>query len=160
MAEKAGELLEKLVPDIKKTAELVQEISAASAEQSAGADQVNKAIQQLDQVIQQNAGAAEEMSSMTEEFTSQAEQLQGSIAFFRLNSEVEKKTTAKGAKSVRTGSKDKVGGKAGRGVFGGNGRDRSGIRALLTQKRRTASIQRTSMLAAPRLRHVPKPRGR
>ena len=85
VAEKAGELLGKLVPDIKKTAELVQEITAASGEQNTGADQINKAIQQLDQVIQQNAGAAEEMSSMAEELSSQAEQLQGSISFFKLS---------------------------------------------------------------------------
>jgi methyl-accepting chemotaxis protein len=84
VAEKAGELLGKLVPDIRKTAELVQEISAASAEQNTGAEQVNKAIQQLDQVIQQNAGAAEQMSSMAEELSSQADQVQSSISFFRL----------------------------------------------------------------------------
>jgi methyl-accepting chemotaxis protein len=87
VAEKAGEFLVKLVPDIKKTAELVQEISAASGEQNTGAEQVNKAIQQLDQVIQQNAGAAEEMSSMAEELSSQAEQLQTSISFFKLGFE-------------------------------------------------------------------------
>jgi len=87
VAEKAGELLSKLVPDIKKTAELVQEISAASAEQNTGVEQVNKASQQLDQVIQQNAGAAEEMSSMAEELSSQAEQLQSSISFFKLGFE-------------------------------------------------------------------------
>ena len=84
VAEKAGEMLNKLVPDIQKTAELVQEISAASNEQTVGADQINKAIQQLDQVIQQNAGAAEEMSSTSEELASQAEQLQDTIAFFRI----------------------------------------------------------------------------
>jgi methyl-accepting chemotaxis protein len=83
VAEKAGDLLNRLVPDIKKTAELVQEISAASAEQNTGTDQINKAIQQLDQVIQQNAGASEQMSSMAEELSSQAEQLQSTISFFR-----------------------------------------------------------------------------
>ncbi|MGD0229116.1 MAG: methyl-accepting chemotaxis protein [Syntrophorhabdales bacterium] len=88
VAEKAGELLSRLVPDIRKTAELVQEISAASAEQNTGADQVNKAIQQLDQVIQQNAGAAEEMSSMAEELSSQAEQVSSSISFFTLRHEL------------------------------------------------------------------------
>ena len=62
-AEGAGQLLTKLVPDIRKTAELVREIAAASAEQSTGANQVNKAIQQLDQVIQQNSSASEEMAS-------------------------------------------------------------------------------------------------
>jgi len=84
VAEKAGRMLELLVPDIQKTAELVQEISAASREQSSGSEQINSAIQQLNQVIEQNAGAAEEMSSMAEELSSQAEQLQGTVAFFRI----------------------------------------------------------------------------
>ena len=84
VAEKAGDMLNKLVPDIKKTAELVQEISAASNEQNAGADQVNRAIQQLDTVIQQNAGASEEMASTSEELSSQAEQLQDTIEFFKI----------------------------------------------------------------------------
>jgi methyl-accepting chemotaxis protein len=84
VAEKAGQMLAKLVPDIQKTAELVQEISAASKEQTSGADQINSAIQQLNQVIQQNAGAAEEMSSTAEELSSQAEQLQGTIGFFKV----------------------------------------------------------------------------
>jgi len=83
IAVKAGELLTRMVPDIQKTAELVEEISASSREQDAGAEQINKAIQQLDQVIQQNAGASEEMSSTAEELASQSEQLQGSIGFFK-----------------------------------------------------------------------------
>ena len=87
VAEKAGQLLTKLVPDIQKTAELVQEISAGSREQDTGAEQINKAIQQLDQVIQQNAGASEEMASTAEELASQAEQLQCSIAFFKIGEE-------------------------------------------------------------------------
>ncbi|MBF0317621.1 MAG: HAMP domain-containing protein [Nitrospirae bacterium] len=84
-AEQAGGMLGKLVPDIQKTAELVQEISAASNEQNSGADQINKAIQQLDQVIQQNASASEEMASTAEELSAQAEQLQSAISFFRLD---------------------------------------------------------------------------
>lgn len=83
-AEGAGQLLAKLVPDIQKTAELVHEIAAASAEQNTGATQVNKAIQQLDQVIQQNAAASEEMASSSEELSSQAEVLQSSVSFFKL----------------------------------------------------------------------------
>lgn len=85
VAQGAGEMLTKLVPDIRKTAELVQEINAASAEQNTGANQVNKAIQQLDQVIQQNASAAEEMASTAEELSSQAEQLQHTISFFKMD---------------------------------------------------------------------------
>ena len=85
VAEKAGMMLEKMVPDIRKTAELVQEISAASKEQSAGALQVNQAIQQLDQVVQQNASSAEEVSSTAQELASQAEQLQSTMSFFKVN---------------------------------------------------------------------------
>ena len=85
IAEKAGDMLERIVPDIQKTAELVQEISAASNEQNVGADQINKALQQLDQVIQQNAGASEEMASTSEELSVQAEQLQATINFFKIN---------------------------------------------------------------------------
>ena len=84
VAETAGHLLQRLVPDIRKTSDLVQEISAACKEQDSGAEQINKAIQQLDQVIQQNAGASEEMASTAEQLASQAEQLQGTIAFFRI----------------------------------------------------------------------------
>jgi methyl-accepting chemotaxis protein len=85
VADEAGQMLTKLVPDIQKTAELVQEIAAASTEQSAGAEQINKAIQQLDQVVQQNASAAEEMASTSEELASQAQQLQQTMAFFQVD---------------------------------------------------------------------------
>ena len=84
VAERAGEMLMKTVPDIRKTAELVSEINAASNEQNAGAEQINKAIQQLDQVIQQNASVTEEIASTAEELSSQAEQLQDTVAFFRI----------------------------------------------------------------------------
>jgi methyl-accepting chemotaxis protein len=85
VAEQAGHMLKILVPDIQKTADLVQEIAAASAEQNAGADQINKAIQQLDNVIQTNASASEEMASTAEELSSQSEQLASTMSFFRVN---------------------------------------------------------------------------
>jgi methyl-accepting chemotaxis protein len=86
VAERAGAMLAKLVPDIQKTAELVQEISASSREQASGADQINASIQQMNHVVQQNAGAAEEMASTAEELSSQAKQLEETIAlFFRAN---------------------------------------------------------------------------
>ncbi len=85
VAEKAGQMLNQMVPDIQRTAELVQEISAACREQDTGAEQINKAIQQLDQVIQQNASASEEMASTAEELNSQADQLQDSISFFKID---------------------------------------------------------------------------
>jgi methyl-accepting chemotaxis protein len=85
-AQTAGEMLVRLVPDIRKTAELVAEISAACREQDIGAAQVNEAIQQLDKVTQQNAAASEEMSATSEELASQSEELQTSIAYFRTDS--------------------------------------------------------------------------
>jgi methyl-accepting chemotaxis protein len=83
VATEAGGMLSRLVPDIRKTAELVSEISAACREQDIGAAQINEAIQQLDKVTQRNAGASEEMSATSEELAAQAEELQASVAFFR-----------------------------------------------------------------------------
>ena len=85
VATDAGEMLNRLVPDIRKTAELVSEISAACREQDIGASQINEAIQQLDKVTQTNAGASEEMSGTSEELAAQAEELQTSIAFFKVD---------------------------------------------------------------------------
>lgn len=82
VAADAGEMLARLVPDIRKTAELISEISAAVREQDIGAAQINEAIQQLDQVTQKNAGASEQMSATSEELAAQAEELQASIAYF------------------------------------------------------------------------------
>ncbi|NMN04411.1 MULTISPECIES: methyl-accepting chemotaxis protein [unclassified Novosphingobium] len=83
-AAEAGEMLGKLVPDIRRTAELISEISAACREQDIGATQINEAIQQLDKVTQQNAGASEQISATSEELAAQAEELQASIAYFRI----------------------------------------------------------------------------
>ncbi len=83
VAQEAGSMLAKLVPDIKKTAELVEEITAACREQDVGSTQINQAIQQLDKVTQQNAAASEEVSATSEELAAQAEQLQSTIAFFK-----------------------------------------------------------------------------
>jgi methyl-accepting chemotaxis protein len=80
-------MLAKLVPDIQRTAELVQEIAAASKEQDTGAEQINKALVQLEKVIQQNASASEEMASTTEELSSQSDQLVSALAFFRTGDE-------------------------------------------------------------------------
>ena len=79
----AGDMLTRLVPDIKRTADLVQEISAASREQSQGAEQVNKAIQQMSQVVQMNAASAEELASTSEELSAQAEELQKALNYFQ-----------------------------------------------------------------------------
>jgi methyl-accepting chemotaxis protein len=84
VAQQAGDMLARLVPDIKKTAQLVEEISAACREQDVGAEQVNQAIQQLDKVIQQNAGASQQLSSTSEELAAQADKLQESISYFSI----------------------------------------------------------------------------
>jgi len=104
-AREAGEMLERLVPDIKKTAELVAEISAACREQDIGGDQVNQAIQQLDKVTQQNASASEQMSATSEELAAQSEQLQASIAYFRLDaSDAPATARSRPARSAATAS--------------------------------------------------------
>lgn len=87
VAESAGDMLTKMVPDIQRTAELIQDIASASHEQNQGADQVNNAVNQLDQVIQQIASAAEEMASTSEELAGQSTQLQTAIAFFKVGDE-------------------------------------------------------------------------
>jgi methyl-accepting chemotaxis protein len=92
LAEGAGGLLGRLVPDIRKTAELIQEVSAASREQSAGIEQTNKALQDLDRVTQANAAAAEQMAATTQQMaetastlSNQAQQLQAAVGFFKLD---------------------------------------------------------------------------
>jgi methyl-accepting chemotaxis protein len=108
----AGRMLTKLVPDIRRTADLVEEISAAAREQSVGAEQINTAIRQLDQVTQQNSAASEEMSATSEELSAQAQQLEGAMAFFQIdagngirrrggNDEARPKTSSQGASSSR-----------------------------------------------------------
>jgi methyl-accepting chemotaxis protein len=82
-------MLQELVPEIRKTAGLVVEISTACREQNVGADQINQAIQQLNQVTQQNAAASDEMSATAEELAGQAQQLRQQTAYFRLGSEIE-----------------------------------------------------------------------
>ena len=84
LAEKAGRLLDQMVPNIKKTSDLVQEITAASEEQSSGVGQINSAVSQLSQTTQQNASSSEELAATSEEMSSQAEQLQQVMAFFKL----------------------------------------------------------------------------
>jgi len=91
IAENAGGLLKKIVPDIQRTSDLMQEIAAASREQSSGVDQVTQAITQLDAVIQQNSAASEELASSAEELTGQAISLQESMAFFKVAAEIETK---------------------------------------------------------------------
>jgi len=90
VAEKAGILLEKMVPDIARTAELVQEISAASEEQSSGVGQINSAMQQLDKVTQQNAAGSEELAATAEQMQAQSSNLQNVVGFFQLAEDLAK----------------------------------------------------------------------
>lgn len=83
-ATKASEIIGLIVPDIRKTADLVQEIASASREQTVGADQIGRAMMQLDEVVQQNASASEELASMAEELSGQALQLSETMSFFKL----------------------------------------------------------------------------
>ena len=84
LAERAGSLLDRMVPNIRKTSDLVQEITAASEEQSSGVGQINAAVGQMSQTTQMNASSSEELAATAEEMSSQAEQLQQAMAFFRL----------------------------------------------------------------------------
>jgi methyl-accepting chemotaxis protein len=85
LAERAGSLLDAIVPNIKRTSDLVQEITAASEEQSSGVGQINSAVTQLSQTTQQNASSSEELAATAEEMSGQAEQLQQTVAFFKLS---------------------------------------------------------------------------
>jgi methyl-accepting chemotaxis protein len=89
VAERAAELLEELVPAIRKTADLVQEVAAASNEQASGVAQINKAMAQVDQVTQRNAAGAEQLASTAEEMASQGEALQQLMGFFQVEGAVD-----------------------------------------------------------------------
>ncbi len=106
LAERAGQLLDQMVPNIKKTSDLVQEITAASEEQSSGVGQINAAIGQLSQTTQQNAAGSEELASTAEEMSSQAEELQQTMAFFKLARGAA--TPAAGQRKRAEGSRPKV----------------------------------------------------
>ncbi len=86
VAERAGRLIVEIIPDIKSTAHLVQEIAASSNEQNTRVEQINDALNQLDQIIQQNAAASEQLSSMAEELSSQAESMKDTVGFFIVRS--------------------------------------------------------------------------
>jgi methyl-accepting chemotaxis protein len=105
ISEKSGQMLAMIVPAIQKTAGLVQEINASSAEQKNGADQINKAIQELDKVIQQNASASEEMATTAQQLTAQADQLQTAVAFFHTDNSRSGRSNKLTAKSRQVAAK-------------------------------------------------------
>jgi methyl-accepting chemotaxis protein len=97
VAADAGLRLDELVPDIRKASELIQEIAAASSEQSSGAGQIATGVTQMDNVVQQNASLSEELASTAEELAAQAENLNEALAFFTIETE-----TAQAAKGAET----------------------------------------------------------
>jgi methyl-accepting chemotaxis protein len=94
LAEKAGSLLAQMVPSIKKTSDLVQEISSASEEQSGGVAQINAAVAQLNQTTQHNAASSEQLAATAEEMSSQAGLLQQTMEFFQISAAPSKSTGA------------------------------------------------------------------
>jgi methyl-accepting chemotaxis protein len=168
IAEKAGEMLAKLVPDIQKTAELVQEIAAASNEQNQGAEQINKAIQQLDQVIQQNASSSEELSSTAEELSAQAEQLQSTMEFFKVNDSSGRSFREKmGIKSQARERQTLVAHKSGPSKGGakpakganGKGNGKAPIRALKAVPDFTSKWESAVRLRTPRMKGLRSTKG-
>lgn len=89
LAEKAGKLLDQMVPNIRKTSDLVQEITAASEEQATGVKQINGAVTQLSKTTQMNAAASEELAATAEEMNGQVQQLEQSVSFFKLNDDTQ-----------------------------------------------------------------------
>jgi len=106
VAERSGQLLTELVPSIRKSADTVQEVAAATAEQAAGVSQINRALTGVDQVTQRNASASEELASTAEEMASQAESLQQLMAFFRVTgiADAPVRTPAKAPKPAPEGN--------------------------------------------------------
>jgi methyl-accepting chemotaxis protein len=102
VANRAGRMLERLVPDIQKTSELIQEITASTQEQNSGATDINTATLELDRVIQQNAAASEETSSTSQELSGQAVQLQQTVGYFKLRGGPGSARTPKRPAAVRT----------------------------------------------------------
>ncbi|WP_229262731.1 methyl-accepting chemotaxis protein [Duganella radicis] len=100
LAERAGHMLDEMVPSIKKTSDLVQEITAASEEQSSGLAQINSAITQLSQTTQQNAAGSEELASTAEEMSTQASELQTAMGFFKVGA------MAAASQDVRVAARD------------------------------------------------------
>ncbi|MBK8118935.1 MAG: methyl-accepting chemotaxis protein [Sulfuritalea sp.] len=125
MAEQAGKLLDEMVPSIKKTSDLVQEIAAASQEQSAGVGQINGAMGQLNKATQQNASASEELAATAEEMGGQAAQLQELMSFFKVEEQGIGGGAAKRARPVAAAAAPKAARTArahkGNGGLGGNG---------------------------------------
>jgi len=90
LAKSTRQKLTEIIPDIEKTALLVQEIAASSLEQRAGADQVSEAIQELNLITQQNAGSSSRFSQNSDALAQQAENLKDLIAYFNVKEDEDK----------------------------------------------------------------------
>jgi methyl-accepting chemotaxis protein len=148
IAEGAGKMLEHLVPDIEKTAELVTEINAASGEQAGGVQQINKAIQQLSSVVQENAASSEELASTAEELSAQAVLMSESVVLLktgrRNKTRVVERTVHHKAASSRPGAGNAPRpnkttaiipvGQTGQTPAGGEGTKAKGARIVLNDK--------------------------
>ncbi len=108
IANKSGEALTRIVPDIKKTSLLVQEISVSSLEQNTGANQINSAIMQLNTVTQKNATVAEEMASSSEELFAQAEALRETISYYQIEDEIDLASKKKAASFTKLSKVEKL----------------------------------------------------
>ncbi|MCQ2982613.1 MAG: methyl-accepting chemotaxis protein [Treponemataceae bacterium] len=108
VAEQTGAIFEGLVPDIEKTAELIQEIAAAAREEDIGAKQINKAVIELDTTVQKSATGSEEFASLSEEMASQASQLLETLSYFKLSEDAAEQKTAR---PVRHGTRPVSSGK-------------------------------------------------
>ncbi len=126
VAERAGVLLGQVVPDIQKTAELVQGIDAAAREQAEGGRQITTAIAQLERVIQQNASSSEELATTAEEIASQAEELRTAMAFFTVGPAPEDRASLPPSRPRRPSSRElPEAGAGGDAVSPPSGRDRA-----------------------------------
>ena len=113
LAERAGSLLEVIIPSITKTSDLVQEISSASEEQSTGVGQINAAMGQLSQATQQNASASEELAATAEEMSAQAELLTRTMSYFKL-AVAERRSSAELLRPSRNGRSEGDSGRSAR----------------------------------------------
>jgi methyl-accepting chemotaxis protein len=85
LVEQAGRTMDELVASVRKVAEIMTEIAAASHEQSSGIEQINKAITQMDTVVQMNASLVEEATAAATSMASQATGLSRAVAQFRVD---------------------------------------------------------------------------
>jgi methyl-accepting chemotaxis protein len=107
-----------MVPSIKRTSDLVQEITCSSAEQSVGVSQINDAMNQLNQITQTNASASEELAATAEEMNGQASHLKRLMSFFRTDGRGQAMPASNAVVEARAPSwRPQVAGFAGGGKF-------------------------------------------